>query len=93
MTLPFKAFSDEVINPWFSTSELLEYLGISLKELDEKRSLFDEGFHFAREFPDDPKSRILWRIDRVDDLLCIPIPPLEREAMHNAIKNRITCKQ
>ncbi len=93
MNLPFNSISEEHTNPWFSTSELLEYLGISLKELDEQRSLFDEGFHFIREFPEDPESRLLWRIDRVDDLLCLPIPPLEREAMLNALSNRITCNE
>ena len=91
MTLPSNSFSESLTNPWFSTSELLEYFDISIKELEEKRSLFDEGFHWVREFPDDPESRVLWRIDRVDDLLCIPIPPLEREAMLNALSNRITC--
>ena len=93
MPLPFNSVPEEVVNPWFSTSELLEYLGISSKELDEKKDLFDEGVHFTRECPQDPKSRILWRIDKVDELLCLPIPPLEREAMLNALSNKITCVQ
>ena len=93
MTLPFNSFSGENINPWFSTSELIEYFGISMQELDEKRNLFNEGFHFVRESAEDPKSRVLWRIDRVDEVLCIPIPPLEREAMLNALSNRITCNE
>ncbi len=79
-------------NPWFSTAELLEYLGISRKELDESSGLFDEGVHFIREFPEDPESRLLWRLDRVNDLLCISVPPLEKEAMLNALSNKITCR-
>ncbi len=93
MPLEFNSFSDELTNPWFSTSELIEYLGITMKELDEKKKLFHEGFHYVRESPEDPQSRLLWRIDRVDDLLCIPIPPLEREAMLNALSNTITCNE
>ncbi len=80
-------------NPWFSTNELLEYLGISLQDLNDKHNLFEEGVHFVHEFPGNPKSRILWRLDLVEDLLCIPIPPLEKEAMINALSNRITCNQ
>ena len=93
MNLPFNSLPEEVTNPWFSTSELLEYLGISVKELEDKKQLFDEGIHFIRESPEDPQSRILWRADKVDEVLCIPIPPLEREAMLNALSNRITCNQ
>ena len=77
--------------PWFSTSELLEYLAISIAELKKHEEAFVEGFHFRREDPLDPSSQTLWRIDRVDELLCLPIPPLEREAMLNATKNNITC--
>ena len=76
---------------WFSTSELLEYLGISQSELEEKLSLFVKGVHFKLQNPGDPSSQTLWRIDLVDQLLCLPIPPLEREAMLNAINNRIIC--
>ena len=79
--------------PWFSTSELLEYLGISNTELTQQQKLFVEGVHYRHELPDDPNSQILWRIDLVDELLCIPIPPLEKEAMLNAIQNRITCTE
>ncbi len=79
-------------NPWFSTSELLEYLGITSQELDAKKDLFAEGFHFIKEFPENPDSRKLWRLDRVSDLLSIAIPPLEEEAMYNALCNRITCQ-
>ncbi len=77
--------------PWFSTNELLEYLGITNAELIQQLQLFSEGIHYKRENPNDPNSRFLWRIDLVDELLCLPIPPLEREAMKNAINNRITC--
>ena len=77
--------------PWFSTSELLEYLGISKDELDQREEIFVEGFHYKMEDPSNPQSQILWRIDRVDELLRLPIPPLEREAMLNAVNNRITC--
>ena len=77
--------------PWFSTSELLEYLAISPEELQEKLTLFTEGIHFKREKPEDPDSQVLWRVDLVDEVLCLPIPPLEKEAMFNAINNHITC--
>ena len=83
----------EPISPqWFSTSELLEYLGISQSELDEKAQLFSEGIHYRREDLKEPKSQILWRIDLIDEVLCLPIPPLEKEAMLKAINNDITCK-
>ena len=76
---------------WFSTSELLEYLGISKSELDEQSELFAEGIHFKRENPSHPDSQMLWRIDLMEELLCLPIAPLEREAMTKAINNDITC--
>jgi len=76
---------------WFSTSELLEYLGISKKELEEQALLFSEGIHFRLENPNQPESQTLWRIDLIDELLCLPIAPLEKEAMLKAINNDITC--
>ena len=76
---------------WFSTRELLEYLGISQSELDEQATLFAEGIHYKLEIPNQPHSQILWRIDLIDELLCLPIPPLEKEAMIKAINNDITC--
>ena len=76
---------------WFSTSELLEYLGISKSELDEQAKLFSEGIHFRLEHPNQPESQTLWRIDLIDELLCLPIAPLEKEAMLKAINNDITC--
>jgi len=81
------------INPaqWFSTSELLEFLGISKSELDEQSKLFAEGIHFKREKSSHPDSQLLWRIDLIDELLCLPIAPLEKEAMTKAINNDITC--
>ena len=77
--------------PWFSTSELLEYLGITKSELDEQSALFAEGIHYKREKSDHPDSQILWRIDLIDELLCLPVAPLEKEAMIKAINNDITC--
>ena len=77
--------------PWFSTSELLEYLGISKSELEEQSGLFAEGVHYKKEQPSHPDSQILWRIDLIDELLCLPIAPLEKEAMAKAINNEITC--
>ena len=76
---------------WFSTTELLEYLGISQSELDEQSKLFAEGIHYKLEIPNQPQSQMLWRIDLIDELLCLPIPPLEKEAMVKAINNDITC--
>ena len=82
----------EAIPPqWFSTSELLEYLGISESELDEQAKLFAEGIHYRRENPKQPASQMLWRIDLIDELLCLPVAPLEKEAMLKAINNDITC--
>ena len=78
---------------WFSTEELLEYLGISNAELDRELKLFTEGVHYKYEVPKDKNSRILWRIDLVDEILCLPIAPLEKEAMLNAINNKITCHE
>ena len=86
------ALNSGALGSWLSTSELLEYLGISKSELEQKCSLFVEGVHFRLENPADPQSQTLWRIDRVDELLCLPVPPLEREAMLNAVQNKITCK-
>ena len=80
-------------SPWFSTSELLEYLGISSTELEGQLNLLKEGIHYKHTNPSDPDSPMLWRVDLVDDLLCVPIPPLEREAMFNAINNHITCHE
>ncbi len=79
--------------PWFSTNELLEYLGITTIELNQQFSLFTEGLHYRHENPADPDSKILWRVDLVDELLCLPVPPLEREAMLKAINNHITCQE
>ncbi len=79
--------------PWFSTAELLEYLGISKNELIKQFDLFTEGLHYKKENPKDPKSKRLWRIDLVDEVLCLPVPALEKEAMLNAINNVITCKK
>ncbi len=76
---------------WFSTNELLEYLGISQSELEEQTQLFAEGIHYKLEIPNQPKSQVLWRLDLIDELLCLPIPPLEKEAMLKAINNDIIC--
>ena len=77
--------------PWFSTNELLEYLGITKSELDEKSKLFSEGVHYKVEKKNLPDSQVLWRIDLIDELLCLPIAPLEKETMLKAINNEITC--
>ena len=79
--------------PWFSTNELLEYLGISDAEFKQQLKLFKEGTHFKRENPSDSTSQLLWRLDLIDELLCMQVPPLEREAMRNAINNKITCNE
>ena len=78
---------------WFSTSELLEYLGISQTELEQQSQLFSEGIHYLIEKSSHSNSEILWRIDLIDELLCLPIAPLEREAMLKAINNEITCNK
>ncbi len=78
--------------PWFSTSELLEYLCISEEELFNQKKLFVENIHYMHESPNDPSSRLLWRIDLIGELLCVEVPLLEKEAMNNAINNRITCQ-
>ena len=80
-------------SPWFSTSELVEYLGISNAELSQVLNTFTEGVHYKKENPKDCNSRLLWRVDLIDELLCLPIPPLEREAMLKAINNHITCNE
>ena len=80
-------------SPWFSTTELLEYLGISESELDKQAKLLKEGIHFKLENPNEPNSQMLWRVDLVDELLCLPVPPLEKEAMLKAINNEITCTE
>ena len=80
------------LTPWFSTSELLEYLGISKSELEAQVKLFTEGIHYKFERSTYQKSQILWRIDLIDELLCLPIAPLEKEAMLKAMNNDITCK-
>ena len=91
MTQAIKSSFEEESATWFSTSELLEYLGISEEELDKKKNAFIEGVHFVEKTSTNLPTQVLWRIDRVDELLCLPIPPLEREAMLNAVKNKITC--
>ena len=97
--MPYKKSSDSKEHiknnpsPWFSTKELLEYLGISDKELRSQVQLLTKGVHYRLENPSDPKSQMLWRVDLVDELLSLPIPPLEKEAMLNAIHNHITCKK
>ncbi len=78
---------------WFSTEELIEYLGISNAELLKKSNLFTQGIHYKLENPSNPRSQILWRIDLINELLCIPIPPLEKEAMFKAINNDIICQK
>jgi len=88
-----QALNSETLRSWFSTSELLEYFGMSKSDLEERCSLFVEGIHFRLEDPNDSKSQTLWRIDLIDELLCLPVPPLEREAMLNAVKEKITCKR
>ncbi len=80
-------------SPWFSTAELLEYLGITENELLQEFPLLKKGIHYKNQNPLDNKSPILWRVDLIDELLCLPIPPLEREAMLQAINNHITCKK
>ena len=79
--------------PWFSTDELLEYLGISKQELDQQSQLFIKGVHYRKEKTNQTDSQILWRIDLIDELLCLPVPPLEKEAMHKAVNNEITCNK
>ncbi len=79
--------------PWFSTTELLEYLGITYAELSNHQSLLIEGVHYKLGNQRDPNSQTLWRVDLIDELLCLPIPPLEKEAMQNAINNHITCNE
>ena len=79
--------------PWFSTAELLEYLGISKADLEQESNLFTEGVHYKLEKENDPNSQLLWRVDLIDDLLSLPIPALEKEAMLKAINNHITCNQ
>ncbi len=80
-------------SPWFSTSELLEYLGISKSDFKKQLTLFKEGIHYKYENPNNPDSQLLWRIDLIDEILCFPIPPLEKEAMLKAINNHIICQE
>ncbi len=76
---------------WFSTTELLEYLGISISELNKEANLFTEGVHYRHQKTSQEKEQTLWRLDLIDEILCLPIPPLEKEAMLKAINNDITC--
>ena len=86
-----KSEINKISPQWFSTSELLEYFGISKSELDDQAKLFSEGIHFRVENPNQPESQVLWRLDLIDEILCLPIAPLEKEAMLKAINNDITC--
>ena len=82
---------DQRETEWFSTDELLEYLGITRSELDQQCQLFIEGVHYKKNKPAGNKASLVWRLDLIDELLCLPIPPLEKEVMLNAINNHITC--
>ncbi len=93
MPLPPAEWITSTPTPWFSTSELLEYLDITEDELDLSADLFVEGIHFKFENAKDKTSRRLWRLDLVDELLCLPIPPLEKEAMLKAVNNHIICSK
>ena len=83
---------EENLTRWFSTFELLEYLGISESELEEQTKLLSEGIHYRIERSSHSEDQMLWRIDLIDELLCLPIPPLEKETMLKAMNNDITCK-
>ncbi len=86
-----KAAIENNLECWFATSELLEYLGISETDLIKEIELLTEGIHYKHLDPNNPRSEMLWRVDLIDETLCLPIPPLEREAMKNAISNHIIC--
>ncbi len=83
--------NQDPLTPWFSTNELLEYIGISKQELMNHLNSLTEGIHYKVNNKDNSEPQILWRVDLIDDLLCLPIPPLEKEAMEKAINNHITC--
>jgi len=40
---------DQRKTEWFSTDELLEYLGITKSELDQQSRLFIEGVHYKKK--------------------------------------------
>ena len=93
MSLNQKSSEEQLVerkSVWFSTTELLEYLGISHAELNEQLNIFTEGVHYKYETNGDKNSQILRRMELIDELLCLPVPPLEREAMLKASNNHIT---
>ena len=80
-------------NLWFSTCEVAEYLGISNTELEQKIKTFVEGVHFKLDHEKESENQISWRIDLIEEILCMEASPLEKEALRNVINNKITCKK
>jgi len=58
------------LEPWVSKKELCEYLKVHKSHLENLYPIFTEGVHYRHKNPLNKNSRKVWKIMKVEQLLC-----------------------
>ena len=66
------------LEPWVSKTELCKYLNVHKSHLEGMYGIFSEGIHFRHKNPLNKNSRKVWKISKVEQLLCDSTTSLTR---------------
>ena len=64
------AMALRTLEPWVSKTELCKYLNVHKSHLEGMYEIFSEGIHFRHKNPLNKNSRKVWKISKVEQLLC-----------------------
>ena len=56
--------------PWVSKKEVCKYFNFSTKYLERKYPIFSKGIHFMYKDPLNENGHRVWKISKVEQLLC-----------------------
>ena len=56
--------------PWVSKKEVCKYFNFSTKYLERKYPIFSKGIHFMYKDPSNENGHRVWKISKVEQLLC-----------------------
>ena len=64
------AMALRTLEPWVSKKEVCKYFNFSTKYLERKYPIFSKGIHFMYKDPSNENGHRVWKISKVEQLLC-----------------------
>ena len=66
-------FAIQKISPWYTTEEIAHYFKMASRTLNRHMNNLKYGHHYFRKNVRNPRSPILWHVDRMEDYFSKPV--------------------